>query len=44
PPRPMLCLEPWTAPRGALASGERCLRLQPGERQQLHCRYRLLQA
>ena len=44
PPRPMLCLEPWTAPRGALASGERCLQLLPGERQQLHCRYRLVQA
>jgi len=29
PPRPMVCLEPWTAPRGALAGGERCLWLQP---------------
>lgn len=44
PPRPMVCLEPWTAPRGALASGDRCLWLQPGERQQLRCRYRLFQA
>jgi galactose mutarotase-like enzyme len=44
PPRPMVCLEPWTAPRGALASGDRCLWLQPGDRQQLRCRYRLLQA
>ncbi|NDG74274.1 MAG: galactose mutarotase [Synechococcaceae bacterium WB8_1B_136] len=42
PPRPMLCLEPWTAPRGALASGERQLNLQPGERMQLQCRYALL--
>jgi galactose mutarotase-like enzyme len=42
PPRPMVCLEPWTAPRGALAGGERCLWLQPGERQQLRCRYALL--
>jgi galactose mutarotase-like enzyme len=42
PPRAMLCLEPWTAPRGALASGERQLSLQPGERRQLHCRYALL--
>jgi len=42
PPRPMLCLEPWTAPRGALASGERQLSLQPGERMQLQCRYALL--
>ena len=39
PPRPMVCLEPWTAPRGALASGERCLRLEPGEQLQLQCRY-----
>jgi galactose mutarotase-like enzyme len=38
----MVCLEPWTAPRGALAGGERCLWLQPGERQQLRCRYALL--
>jgi galactose mutarotase-like enzyme len=44
PPRPMVCLEPWTAPRGSLASGDRCLWLQPGERQQLRCRYQLLQA
>jgi len=44
PPRPMVCLEPWTAPRGSLASGDRCLWLQPGERHQLRCRYRLLQA
>ena len=44
PPRPMVCLEPWTAPRGSLASGDRCLWLQPGDRQQLRCRYRLLQA
>ena len=43
PPRPMVCLEPWTGPRGSLASGERCLWLQPGERQQLRCRYQLIQ-
>jgi galactose mutarotase-like enzyme len=41
PPRPMVCLEPWTAPRGALASGDRCLRLEPGEQLQLQCRYAL---
>jgi galactose mutarotase-like enzyme len=41
PPRPMVCLEPWTAPRGALASGDRRLRLQPGEQLQLQCRYAL---
>jgi len=39
PPRPMVCLEPWTAPRGALASGERLLRLQPGASLELACRY-----
>lgn len=41
PPRPMVCLEPWTAPRGALAGGERCLWLPPGESRSLHCRYSL---
>jgi galactose mutarotase-like enzyme len=41
PPRPMVCLEPWTAPRGALASGERRLELQPGEQLELNCCYRL---
>ena len=41
PPRPMLCLEPWTAPRGALSSGERLLTLQPGEHMELRCRYRV---
>jgi galactose mutarotase-like enzyme len=44
PPRSMVCLEPWTAPRGSLAGGERCLWLQPGECRQLRCRYQLLQA
>lgn len=42
PPRPMLCLEPWTAPRGSLATGERRLELAPGASQLLHCRYRVL--
>jgi galactose mutarotase-like enzyme len=41
PPRPMVCLEPWTAPRGALISGERCLRLDPGASVELGCRYRV---
>jgi HK97 family phage prohead protease len=41
PPRPMVCLEPWTAPRGSLASGERRLELQPGEQLELNCCYRL---
>lgn len=34
PPRSMLCLEPWSAPRGELG-----LQLQPGERCELRCRY-----
>ena len=39
PPRPMLCLEPWSAPRGELG-----LQLQPGERCELRCRYRITAA
>jgi D-hexose-6-phosphate mutarotase len=38
PPRPMVCLEPWSAVRGALSQ-----QLLPGERQWLRCRYRLLE-
>ncbi len=41
PPRPMVCLEPWTAPRGALTSGERLLHVKPGQRLELACRYRV---
>ena len=39
PPRPMVCLEPWTAPRGSLVTGDRRLELEPGETMQLRCRY-----
>ncbi|MFM7313827.1 MAG: galactose mutarotase [Cyanobium sp.] len=39
PPRPMVCLEPWTAPRGVLG-----LVLAPGEQQELCCRYRVAPA
>ncbi len=39
PPRSMVCLEPWTGPRGALVSGDRRLELQPGQSQELSCRY-----
>ena len=39
PPRPMVCLEPWTAPRGSLATGDRRLVLEPGQAMQLRCRY-----
>lgn len=40
PPRPMVCLEPWSGPRGALLSGDGRLALAPGESRQLVCRYR----
>jgi galactose mutarotase-like enzyme len=40
PPRPMLCLEPWSGPRGALLSGDGRLSLPPGESLRLACRYR----
>ena len=39
PPRPMVCLEPWTGPRQALVSGDRKLVLEPGTKQTLACRY-----
>jgi galactose mutarotase-like enzyme len=41
PPRPMVCLEPWTAPRQALISGDRRLELAPGASTTLQCRYRV---
>ena len=41
PPRPMVCVEPWTAPRGALSSGERLLRVAPGRSVELNCRFRV---
>jgi galactose mutarotase-like enzyme len=41
PPRPMVCLEPWTGPRGALISGKRRLELAAGESLELRCRYRV---
>lgn len=40
PPRPMVCLEPWSGPRGALLSGDGRLALAPGESLRLGCRYR----
>jgi galactose mutarotase-like enzyme len=40
PPRPMVCLEPWTAPRGAMASGDRLLQVPPGQTLELACSYR----
>lgn len=44
PPRPMICLEPWTGPRQSLISGDRRLDLAPGSRLQLHSRFVLLDA
>ena len=43
PPRSMVCLEPWTAPRGALVSGERRLEVAPGQTCRLACRYQLIE-
>lgn len=40
PPRPMVCLEPWSGPRGALLSGDGRLVLAGGESRELVCRYR----
>jgi galactose mutarotase-like enzyme len=39
PPRPMVCLEPWTGPRGSLISGERRLELAAGASLELRARY-----
>lgn len=41
PPRSMVCLEPWTAPRLALISGDRRLELAPGANMALQTRYAL---
>jgi galactose mutarotase-like enzyme len=41
PPRSMVCLEPWTGPRGSLVTGDRRLELAVGQSQQLSCRYRV---
>jgi galactose mutarotase-like enzyme len=41
PPRPMVCLEPWSGPRGALVSGDGRLELEPGAQLTLGCRYRV---
>ncbi len=43
PSRSMVCLEPWTAPRGALVSGERRLEVPPGQTCRLACRYQLIE-
>jgi galactose mutarotase-like enzyme len=41
PPRAMVCMEPWSAPRQALLSGDRKIELNPGDSTTLATRYRL---
>ena len=41
PPRPMVCLEPWSGPRSSVISGDHRLELAPGDSMQLGCRYRI---
>lgn len=43
PPRPMVCIEPWSGPRQALLSGDRKIELAPGTSTELTTRYALLQ-
>ena len=43
PPRPMLCLEPWTAPRGSLVSGDRRIDLPAGAQERLQTRFAVQQ-
>ena len=31
PPRPMVCLEPWTSPRNSLVTGDRKLEIESQE-------------
>ena len=40
PPRPMVCLEPWTSPRQALVTGERRLDLPAGETAEFTTRFK----
>ena len=39
PPRPMVCMEPWTGPRQSLISGDRKLELAPGEQRSIATRF-----
>ncbi len=39
PPRPMVCIEPWSGPRQALLSGDRGIELSPGASTELSTRY-----
>ena len=42
PPRPMVCIEPWSGPRQALLSGDRKIELAPGASTELSTRYALI--
>ncbi len=42
PPRPMLCLEPWTSSRNAVNIEEKKLTLNPGELQEFSCSFRIM--
>ncbi len=42
PPRPTVCVEPWTSPRQALITNDRKLELAPGSNQKLRCMYKLV--
>jgi galactose mutarotase-like enzyme len=42
PPRPMVCIEPWSGPRQALLSGDSKIELAPGTSTELSTRYALL--
>jgi galactose mutarotase-like enzyme len=42
PPRPMVCIDPWSGPRQALLSGDRKIELAPGTSTVLSTRYALL--
>jgi galactose mutarotase-like enzyme len=44
PPRPMVCIEPWSGPRQALLSGDRKIELTPGASTVLKTRYALQRA
>jgi len=44
PPRPMLCIEPWSGPRQALISGDRRIELAPGASTVLTTRYALIRS
>lgn len=44
PPRPMICIEPWSGPRQALLSGDRKIELVPGASTELNTRYALIRS